>query len=561
MKTRHPFAFVRAAYQHSPWLVISISAHVIALAILALWYIAKPAPDELGREPFAIKIGPAPARTEEEIQLPPLATPREKIPEQLEAILTSEPIDPWLETTPMTEPPAPEAQAGDPLSLAEFDSAPDSSTPIGVGPHGRHGRMNSAFGPRPFAEPGDGTRRRGTLDPRTPMDGLVLDGLRWLARHQNADGSWSPATLRQHCSADAPCGDPRQSWTRNYDEGVTGLALLAFLGAGFSHESQQWLLDPITQQRWKVGEVVKNGLRWLKNRQNDDGSFSRERGFLYNEALATMALTEAYGLTQNRYWLEPARRGVEFLERAQRPNPGGQGLWGWRYASRQEIEAKYPGGSIDEAGKRELFDADTSVTGWAVMALKSAQLAGLSVAPESLQGALSFARFVSTPEGRAGYLDPKGAGAKVSGVGDQFTYHPAAMSALAMCIRAFTTHDSEDPFLEPAARQLAADLPATGKDQLGIDYYYWYYGSLALHQFDGPDSPRSSGKFWGPWNKAMAARLIELQDKDPKTCHHGGWLAPDRWSHSGGPVYATAINVLTAEVYYRYANAFGGRRH
>ena len=37
--------------------------------------------------------------------------------------------------------------------------------------------------------------------------------------------------------------------------------------------------------------------------------------------------------------------------------------------------------------------------------------------------------------------------------------------------------------------------------------------------------------------------------------------AVDRWGFAGGRVYATAINVLTLEVYYRYENVFGaGKR-
>jgi hypothetical protein len=93
-----------------------------------------------------------------------------------------------------------------------------------------------------------------------------------------------------------------------------------------------------------------------------------------------------------------------------------------------------------------------------------------------------------------------------------------------------------------------------------VDYYYWYYGALALNQFDGPDSPRADrGKYWQPWNEAMIKALVQLQDdnKERDVCSRGGWLTPDRWCYAGGPVYATALNVLTLEVYYRYKNAFG----
>ncbi|MFM7283054.1 MAG: hypothetical protein ACKO32_14890, partial [Planctomycetia bacterium] len=93
-----------------------------------------------------------------------------------------------------------------------------------------------------------------------------------------------------------------------------------------------------------------------------------------------------------------------------------------------------------------------------------------------------------------------------------------------------------------------------------IDYYYWYYASLALNQFDGPDSPRKSGKYWGPWNKAMVDCVVGLQDATEKSCNRGGWMTMDRWAYTGGAVYTTAINVLTLEVYYRYENAFGGSK-
>src|SRR6185369_16735226 len=97
------------------------------------------------------------------------------------------------------------------------------------------------------------------------------------------------------------------------------------------------------------GEVVLKGLRWLTEVQDEEGSFSKQEGeFMYDHAIATLAMAEAAWLS-SPFYRGPAQRGIDFLVKAQ--NPGRA----WRYSVR-------PG------------DNDTSVTGWAVMALKSAEL-------------------------------------------------------------------------------------------------------------------------------------------------------------------------------------------
>src|SRR5262245_48110405 len=143
-----------------------------------------------------------------------------------------------------------------------------------------------------------------------------------------------------------------------------------------------------------------------------------------------------------------------------------------------------------------------------------------------MQGGLRFARYVSSPDGLVGYREPVDAGKPITVPGGQHLYHVATMSSLGMLVRTFVEHDLEDPFLEEAAKQIVKDLPAVSKDKQSIDYYYWYYGSLALNQFDGPDSPRASGNYWNPWKKAMEEAVIELQDKnkDRDVCSRGGWL-------------------------------------
>jgi len=193
------------------------------------------------------------------------------------------------------------------------------------------------------------------------------------------------------------------------------------------------------------------------------------------------------------------------------------------------------------------------------MALKSGVLSGLAVNKENLEGGLAFAKFVTAENsGLVGYMDAKSAGATVTGKDDQYIYHPATMSSLGMCIRIFSEHNPDDPVLDQSAKVIVKDLPTISKDKLSIDYYYWYYASLALNQIDGPDAPKKTNKYWGPWNKAMVDAVLELQDHAERSCTNGGWMELDRWAFEhGGPLYTTAVNVLTLEVYYRFGNVFG----
>ncbi|MBL8861845.1 MAG: hypothetical protein JNK02_07510 [Planctomycetes bacterium] len=553
----NPVEFLRNASRNSPWVMIAIALHLIVIAGAAIFYTAFEPPAKV-EEAVTMKISDR-SREEEEIILPPETIDRKSIPKNEEAELVSFEEDVYIPTTEAV----PEdlfQDRGDPL--ADATGGTTGGTAIGVGTVGHAGLRPTPFGGRKL---GTGPRKGRAGGPTQATERAVLDGLRWLARHQNEDGSWSPSTLKERCDCDDPAYNPKKPYVTFYDTGLTGLALLCFLGAGFSHESKQDLVDTSMGKRYKIGDIVKKGLQWLVKGQNPDGSFSKERVFMYNEALATMAVTEAFGLTQARFWRDPAQKALNFLQAAQRPSPQGTGLWGWRYASRQEIEQFHRGaGSQDTELLKELYDSDTSVTGWAIMALKSGQLSGLDVNDDNMKGGMAFARFVTQlggdgkPTGLVGYLDAKGAGAKVTGPHDHFTYHPAVMSALGMCIRIFSEHDPDDPFLRVAADQIIKDLPTISKDKLSLDYYYWYYASLALNQLDGPDAPKKTNRHWGPWNKAMVDALLPLQDKKERSCTNGGWMDLDRWSFDhGGPLYTTAINVLTLQVYYRYENAFG----
>jgi hypothetical protein len=186
--------------------------------------------------------------------------------------------------------------------------------------------------------------------------------------------------------------------------------------------------------------------------------------------------------------------------------------------------------------------------------LTSGRQAGLQVDGASLQGAVAFCEFVTGNDGLVGYIDPKSAGATVTGpFDDRFRYHYTTMTALGLCIRIYAQSDLEVPFVAFGAKRLIGDLPSVTGELSSIDYYYWHYGTLALHELDGPTSPLRNGKYWSPWEKTLTEAILPLQDPSENACSQGGWLVSDRWgSYSGaGPLYNTAMNVLTLETLLR----------
>ena len=96
-----------------------------------------------------------------------------------------------------------------------------------------------------------------------------------------------------------------------------------------------------------------------------------------------------------------------------------------------------------------------------------------------------------------------------------------------------------------AGNLLLRDKPSWEGDS--VDFYYWYWGSLALHQYDGP-----GGAMWKAWNEDMKNALINYQNKRATGCKAGSWEPVGRWCPEGGRVYGTAINCMTLQVYYRY---------
>ncbi len=209
-------------------------------------------------------------------------------------------------------------------------------------------------------------------------------------------------------------------------------------------------------------------------------------------------------------------------------------------------------------------DNDTSVTGWMVLALKTARHARLDIPPEDYQrafdGALAWLDRATDSRGKTGYFAPGDDGSRLTkGYPEPYPYSKdlSCMTAVAVLCRLFAGESRGSGVLRSGIKILMQHVPRWQEQQDGslstINLYYWYYGSYALFQFGGPE--------WKTWNESMIQALLHSQrkvGKDETWCEDGSWDPIDEWGIVGGRVYATALGAMTLEVYYRYVRIAEG---
>jgi len=312
----------------------------------------------------------------------------------------------------------------------------------------------------------------------TKTEAAVERGLKWLKRQQRSDGSWS---LR------GPYSDGDRVENR---VAATAMAMLAFQGAGHTHQSGEYRA---------VVAAGKNALLDMNKKGVFIKSVAAGRTHqLYSQAQATIALCELFGMTQDQELLKPAQQAVDYAAQIQTPQGG------WRY----------------DPGKEN----DTSVTGWFVMALQSARMAGLKVPAPTLERAGKWLDSVSHDGGA------------------QYSYNrprdpSPTMSAEGLLCRQYLGWPNDHPALVRGADQLLDHpLPAN-------NVYYGYYATQMLHHH--------GGDAWETWNDVMKVVVPKQQVLRGKET--GSWNPKaDRWGKSAGRLYVTCLNIYMLEVYYRH---------
>ncbi|MEO6594799.1 MAG: prenyltransferase/squalene oxidase repeat-containing protein [Planctomycetota bacterium] len=336
------------------------------------------------------------------------------------------------------------------------------------------------------------------------MHEVVERALDWLARHQDDDGKWDADGFMKHDVEGEVCDGPGNA---THDVAVTGLAMLAMLSNGST------LRSGLHKQN------LLSAMQWLRQQQQDNGLFGANAAhdFIYDHAIATYAMCEAYGRSKYQLLADSAQRGINYLESHRNP------LGVWRYQPRDG-------------------DNDSSVTAWCLFACVSGDSYGLKVNPDSLQLGGLWLDQVSDPTGLHGYT--KQGERSSRNQGDHATRFPvekgeAITAAALLCRYRLKQLPEQKPIMQAAANLLAAKPPSWRPDAGTIDEYYWYFATLAMQQV--------GGRHWFDWQKRLEPAVAKTQHADQaKQNLVGSWDPIGVWGENGGRVYSTALLAMTA---------------
>ena len=352
----------------------------------------------------------------------------------------------------------------------------------------------------------------------------VEDGLRWLELQQHALGYWDG-------------NEKGFAGVIHCEPAYTGLCLLAFLGAGYNASSG------------KYSALIRRATEFLCATQFYDGGFPVTGGgddswiYAYLIAMAIWGINESHGLSGDPSTMEPAQWGIDYLVRTQTPGAG------WRYGPRYT-------------------ESDTSCTSWVLMATKMADLIGLDVAQRSWDGvddwlercSLDITGEYERLEDVSSDYDHEVGGARKFkaftsyfelGKSDKQGAQKLSMTGVGMVCRVFMGWKRTHPYLIGCANLLIDYLPEwmAGMNQaqnVAWYHYYWYYGTLAMHQM--------GGKYWRAWNQKIKKMYPDKQRTSP-TELAGSW-DPDTTLLNGGRLFSTPMSILSLQTYYRFSPLF-----
>lgn len=279
---------------------------------------------------------------------------------------------------------------------------------------------------------------------------------------------------------------PSGAWNSSYgpNVGVSSLCMLAFLATGN------------VPQQGKYAEVLDRGLNWILSNAQTSGLICYEEGAshgpMYEHALATLLLSELYGMSERPEIPAAIQLAVSVIINAQNAEGG------WRYQPYNR-------------------DADISVTVMQILALRGAQRAGMVVPSKTIEQAVQYVKRCADRGG--GFLYQTGSGQP------NYARTGAGVCSLEVC----GEYDCDE-----VRRGLDYLIANIGQRVQNEHYHYGtYYAAQAVYQ--AKDERR-----WQQWFPPMREQMLSLQQPDGS------------WQSETGPAYATSTMVLALAIPYRY---------
>jgi len=484
------------------------------------------------------------------IDPPPKKEEKPKMERQLETKVT-------LDIDAVSDKPNPITEVTVPVTDSEREEDSDNPNPKGreeavadseMGGQGAFMAIGAGGGSSGmFGSRSGGGRKRaiGKFGGSKGSESAVDAALRWFKKHQSPNGMWDAINFYKNCTEDPKCepGAEDHGGPANYDVAMTGYALLCFLGAGYDH---------VTPNKYK--SVVKRGLDFLLSVQKPDG-YLGERN--YENAVGTMALAEAYALTNDPALKDPAQKGVNQIIAHQNKEGAPPAAGGAAPAAPTADQVGYGSGfGWDYVGPDTRNDS--SVSGWNVMALKSSLGAQLNIAG-GMEGAKRWLETVwkaTNPDWAK--LDPytgesrfpytymtDSAAVDIAAAPGPMAPGPNGkdLSCVGGVCAVFLGHHAGDPMLETLSNYIMNHYVPTAWPP---NVYYMYYNTLTIFQVGGDK--------WKKWNGTVRDLLVNNQRKG-NGCFDGSWdwNANSFIGGGAGRVLTTAYTTLCLEVYYRYA--------
>ena len=261
------------------------------------------------------------------------------------------------------------------------------------------------------------------------------------------------------------------------EPGVVGLCIAAFLAHGE---------DP---RHGPYAENIRKGIEYIISKQSPVNGYIGSS--MYNHAFATKALAESYGIVDHPKLAESLKLAVELILSSQKRNRFG----GWRYTPESQ-------------------DADTTVTGCQIVSLFAARNAGMAVPDEAIKKGLAYLSSCRGSDGSYGYTSSAGGKPTLTAIGS-------------LCFSLAKERDSKGYKASLAYLKKNLDY----RDRY-YPYYYEYYMSQALFHADE--------ETWVEWNGRNIRYLATIQSADGS------------FPGNQGATFSTAGALLSLALNYRY---------